>query len=246
MASQPPESVPRGGEERFRGKAGGGSGDPGPWGGCRSPHADVDAVDAVSPGKGADRPATSSEVERYWSAIARVQRWDCNCLTARRMMDVTKVVFARRAREAFDRKSRGREKLYADLANGTLKQGRCLSPLKERETGRPRSLTRERGRQHLCERKRVRRRRRRIAVEGRRRRCPPRLEMARILGTLVTGLVGRKRRRRMTMRRRMRRRRRRRRRRWRRRRRRRRRMSRVKRRLHVRGGERERGKDRIG
>ncbi|CAI7891448.1 unnamed protein product [Closterium sp. NIES-53] len=41
-------------EERFRGKARGGSGDPGPWGGCRSPHADVDAVDAVSPGKGAD------------------------------------------------------------------------------------------------------------------------------------------------------------------------------------------------
>ncbi|CAI7750287.1 unnamed protein product [Closterium sp. NIES-54] len=121
-------AVPRGGEERFRGKAGGGSGDPGPWGGCRSPHADVDAVDAVSPGKGADRPATSSEVERYWSAIARVQRWDCNCLTARRMMDVTKVVFARRAREAFDRKSRGREKLYADLANGTLKQGSTIEP----------------------------------------------------------------------------------------------------------------------
>ncbi|CAI7759815.1 unnamed protein product, partial [Closterium sp. NIES-53] len=37
------------------------------------------------------QPVTSSEVERYWSAIARVQRRDRNRLTAKRMMDVTEV-----------------------------------------------------------------------------------------------------------------------------------------------------------
>ncbi|CAI5532755.1 unnamed protein product [Closterium sp. Naga37s-1] len=74
------------------------------------------------------QPVTSYEVERYWSAISRVQRRDRNRLTAKRMMDVAEVAFARRARDAFDRKSREREKLYADLANGTLKQGSTIKP----------------------------------------------------------------------------------------------------------------------
>ncbi|CAI7912363.1 unnamed protein product [Closterium sp. NIES-53] len=74
------------------------------------------------------QPVTSSEVERYWSAIARVHRRDRNRLTAKRMMDVTEVAFARRARDAFDRKSRETEKLYADLANGTLKLGSTIEP----------------------------------------------------------------------------------------------------------------------
>ncbi|CAI5469397.1 unnamed protein product [Closterium sp. Yama58-4] len=83
------------------------------------------------------QPVTSSEVERYWSAIARVQRRDRNRLSAKKMMDVTEVAFARRARDAFDNKSREREKLYADLANGTLKQGSAVEPAaaEEEEVG---------------------------------------------------------------------------------------------------------------
>ncbi|CAI5948065.1 unnamed protein product [Closterium sp. NIES-64] len=83
------------------------------------------------------QPVTSSEVERYWSAIARVQRRDRNRLSANKMMDVTEVAFARRARDAFDRKSRQREKLYADLANGTLQQGSAVEPAaaEEEEVG---------------------------------------------------------------------------------------------------------------
>ncbi|CAI7852962.1 unnamed protein product [Closterium sp. NIES-54] len=52
-------------------------------------------------------------------------------------MDVTKVAFARRARDAFDRKSQVREKLYADLANGALKQGCTVEPAaaEEEEVG---------------------------------------------------------------------------------------------------------------
>ncbi|CAI5961897.1 unnamed protein product [Closterium sp. NIES-64] len=142
------------------------------------------------------QPVTSSEVERYWSAIARVQRRDRNRLSANKMMDVTEVAFARRARDAFDRKSRQREKLYADLANGTLQQGSAVEPAaaeeeevgddeeegegneqlctidwdlfgnigkrkkkgpktaKKKRNGKAKKPTRERGRQHLCERKR--------------------------------------------------------------------------------------------
>ncbi|CAI5957127.1 unnamed protein product [Closterium sp. NIES-64] len=83
------------------------------------------------------QPVTSSEVERYWSAIARVQRRDRNRLSANKMMDVTEVAFARRARDAFDRKSRQREKLYANLANGTLQQGSAVEPAaaEEEEVG---------------------------------------------------------------------------------------------------------------
>ncbi|CAI7822330.1 unnamed protein product, partial [Closterium sp. NIES-54] len=74
------------------------------------------------------QPVTSSEVERYWSAIARVQRRDRNRISAKKMMDVTYVAFTRRARDTFDRKSTMREKLYADLSNGTLKEGCVVAP----------------------------------------------------------------------------------------------------------------------
>ncbi|CAI7879790.1 unnamed protein product [Closterium sp. NIES-53] len=55
------------------------------------------------------QPVTSSEVERYWSAIARVQRRDRNRISAKKMMDVT-------------------YKLYTDLSNGTLKEGCVVAP----------------------------------------------------------------------------------------------------------------------
>ncbi|CAI5529923.1 unnamed protein product [Closterium sp. Naga37s-1] len=83
------------------------------------------------------QPVTSSEVERYWSAIARVQRRDQNRLTARKMMDVTFVAFSRRARAAFDLNAEVRAKLYKDLSNGTLKEG-CIiptAPTPEKELG---------------------------------------------------------------------------------------------------------------
>ncbi|CAI5511757.1 unnamed protein product [Closterium sp. Naga37s-1] len=74
------------------------------------------------------QPVTSSEVERYWSSIARVQRRDRNRISAKKMTDVTYVAFTRRARDTFDRKQKVREKLYADLSNGTLKEGSVLAP----------------------------------------------------------------------------------------------------------------------
>ncbi|CAI6006402.1 unnamed protein product, partial [Closterium sp. NIES-64] len=74
------------------------------------------------------QPVTSSEVERYWSALARVQRRDRNRLTAKKMTDVTFVAFTRRARDAFDRKAALRSKLYQDLGNGTLREGAAIIP----------------------------------------------------------------------------------------------------------------------
>ncbi|CAI7770992.1 unnamed protein product [Closterium sp. NIES-54] len=53
------------------------------------------------------QPVTSSEVERYWSALQRVQRRDRNRLTAKKMIDVTIVAFTRRACDAFDQKAAG-------------------------------------------------------------------------------------------------------------------------------------------
>ncbi|CAI5973997.1 unnamed protein product [Closterium sp. NIES-64] len=73
-------------------------------------------------------PVTSSKVERYWSALARVQRRDRNRLTAKKMTDVTFVAFTRRARDAFDRKAALRSKLYQDLGNGTLREGAAIIP----------------------------------------------------------------------------------------------------------------------
>ncbi|CAI6012885.1 unnamed protein product [Closterium sp. NIES-65] len=73
------------------------------------------------------QPVTS-EVERYWSALARVQRRDRNRLTAKKMIDVTFVAFTRRARDAFDRKAALRSKLYQDLGNGTLREGAAIIP----------------------------------------------------------------------------------------------------------------------
>ncbi|CAI5457456.1 unnamed protein product [Closterium sp. Yama58-4] len=72
------------------------------------------------------QPVTSSKVERYWSALARVQRRDRNRLTAKKMTDVTFVAFTRRARDAFDRKAALRSKLYQDLGNGTLREGAAI------------------------------------------------------------------------------------------------------------------------
>ncbi|CAI5978358.1 unnamed protein product [Closterium sp. NIES-64] len=74
------------------------------------------------------QPVTSSEVERYWSALARVQRRDRNRLTAKKMTGVTFVAFTRRARDAFDRKAALRSKLYQDLGNGTLREGAAIIP----------------------------------------------------------------------------------------------------------------------
>ncbi|CAI5965665.1 unnamed protein product [Closterium sp. NIES-65] len=74
------------------------------------------------------QPVTSSEVERYWSPLARVQRRDRNRLTAKKMTDVTFVAFTRRARDAFDRKAALRSKLYQDLGNGTLREGAAIIP----------------------------------------------------------------------------------------------------------------------
>ncbi|CAI5979993.1 unnamed protein product [Closterium sp. NIES-65] len=74
------------------------------------------------------QPVTSSEVERYWSALTRVQRRDRNRLTAKKMTDVTFVAFTRRARDAFDRKAALRSKLYQDLGNGTLREGAAIIP----------------------------------------------------------------------------------------------------------------------
>ncbi|CAI5464482.1 unnamed protein product [Closterium sp. Yama58-4] len=74
------------------------------------------------------QPVTSSEVERYWSALARVQRRDRNRLTAQKMTDVTFVAFTWRARDAYDRKAALRSKLYQDLGNGTLREGAAIIP----------------------------------------------------------------------------------------------------------------------
>ncbi|CAI5474566.1 unnamed protein product [Closterium sp. Yama58-4] len=74
------------------------------------------------------QPVTSSEVERYFTALARVQRRDRNRLAATKMTDVTYVAFTRRARDAFDRRQGVREKLYRDLSNGTLKEGCTIAP----------------------------------------------------------------------------------------------------------------------
>ncbi|CAI5511515.1 unnamed protein product [Closterium sp. Naga37s-1] len=79
------------------------------------------------------QPVTSSEVERYWSALARVQRRDRNRLTAQKMTDVTFVAFTRRARDAFDRKAALRSKLYSDLGNGTLREGAAIIPAEVEE-----------------------------------------------------------------------------------------------------------------
>ncbi|CAI5992710.1 unnamed protein product [Closterium sp. NIES-65] len=46
-----------------------------------------------------------------------------NRLTAKKMPDVTIVAFIKRARDAFDQKAAVRARLYADLGNGTLKEG---------------------------------------------------------------------------------------------------------------------------
>ncbi|CAI7851740.1 unnamed protein product [Closterium sp. NIES-53] len=62
------------------------------------------------------QPVTSSEVERYWSALQRVQRRDRNRLTAKKMIDVTIVAFTRRACDAFDQKAAVRARLYAGSA----------------------------------------------------------------------------------------------------------------------------------
>ncbi|CAI5984917.1 unnamed protein product [Closterium sp. NIES-65] len=72
------------------------------------------------------QPVTSSEVERYWSALTRVQRRDRNRLTAKKMTDVTFVAFTRQARDAFDRKAALRSKLYQDLGNGNLREGAAI------------------------------------------------------------------------------------------------------------------------
>ncbi|CAI7896167.1 unnamed protein product, partial [Closterium sp. NIES-54] len=74
------------------------------------------------------QPVTSSEVERYWSALQRVQRRDRNRLTSKKMTDVTIVAFTRRARDAFDQKAAVRARLYVDLGNGTLKEGCAIIP----------------------------------------------------------------------------------------------------------------------
>ncbi|CAI5479976.1 unnamed protein product [Closterium sp. Yama58-4] len=74
------------------------------------------------------QPVTSSEVERYFSALARVQRRDRNRLAATKMTDVTYVAFTRRARDAFDRRQGVREKPYRDLTDGTLKEGCTIAP----------------------------------------------------------------------------------------------------------------------
>ncbi|CAI7772858.1 unnamed protein product, partial [Closterium sp. NIES-53] len=79
------------------------------------------------------QPVTSSEVERYWSALARVQRRDCNRLNATTMTDVAFVAFGRRARAAQDRKAELRAKLYEDVSNGTLNEGSTLTPTPEEE-----------------------------------------------------------------------------------------------------------------
>ncbi|CAI7850048.1 unnamed protein product [Closterium sp. NIES-53] len=79
------------------------------------------------------QPVTSSEVERYWSALARVQRRDRNRLNATTMTDVAFVAFGRRARAAHDRKAELRAKLYEDLSNGTLNEGSTLTPTPEEE-----------------------------------------------------------------------------------------------------------------
>ncbi|CAI5475868.1 unnamed protein product [Closterium sp. Yama58-4] len=75
------------------------------------------------------QPVTSSEVERYFSALARVQRRDRNRLAATKMTDVTYVAFTRRARDAFDRRQGVREKRYRDLSDGTLKEGCTIAPV---------------------------------------------------------------------------------------------------------------------
>ncbi|CAI7792389.1 unnamed protein product [Closterium sp. NIES-53] len=77
---------------------------------------------------GLSQPVTSSEVERYRSALQRVQRRDRNRLTAKKMTDVTIVAFTRRARGAFDQKAAVRARLYADLGNGTLKEECAIIP----------------------------------------------------------------------------------------------------------------------
>ncbi|CAI5989022.1 unnamed protein product [Closterium sp. NIES-65] len=69
------------------------------------------------------QPVTSSEVERYWSALARVQRRDRNRLNATSMTDVAFVAFGRRARESYDKKTEARAKLYSELSNGSLQEG---------------------------------------------------------------------------------------------------------------------------
>ncbi|CAI7919939.1 unnamed protein product [Closterium sp. NIES-53] len=79
------------------------------------------------------QPVTSSEVERYWSALARVQRRDRNRLNATTMTDVAFVAFGRRARAAHDRKAELHTKLYEDLSNGTLNEGSTLTPTPEEE-----------------------------------------------------------------------------------------------------------------
>ncbi|CAI5962772.1 unnamed protein product [Closterium sp. NIES-65] len=62
-------------------------------------------------------------VERYWSALARVQRRDRNRLNATSMTDVAFVAFGQRARESYDKKTEARAKLYSELSNGSLQQG---------------------------------------------------------------------------------------------------------------------------
>ncbi|CAI6000537.1 unnamed protein product [Closterium sp. NIES-65] len=81
------------------------------------------------------QPVTSSEVERYWSALARVQSRDRNCLTAQKMTDVTFVAFTRRACDAYDRKAALSSKLYSDLGNGTLREAAINPAEVEEEEG---------------------------------------------------------------------------------------------------------------
>ncbi|CAI7777090.1 unnamed protein product [Closterium sp. NIES-53] len=77
------------------------------------------------------QPVTSSAVERYWSALAQVQRRDRNRLNATTMTDVAFVAFGRRAQAAHDRKAELRAKLYEDLSNGSLNEGSILTPTPE-------------------------------------------------------------------------------------------------------------------
>ncbi|CAI7835343.1 unnamed protein product [Closterium sp. NIES-54] len=79
------------------------------------------------------QPVTSSEVERYWSALARVQRRDRNRLNATTMTDVAFVASGRRAWAAHDQKAELRAKLYEDHSNGTLNEGSTLTPTPEEE-----------------------------------------------------------------------------------------------------------------
>ncbi|CAI5532855.1 unnamed protein product [Closterium sp. Naga37s-1] len=81
------------------------------------------------------QPVTSSEVERYWSALARVQRRDRNRLTVQKMTDVTFVAFTRRACDAYDRKAALSSKLYSDLGNGTLREAAINPAEVEEEEG---------------------------------------------------------------------------------------------------------------